>query len=246
MAVFKLLMARVADKFGRLEAFVLSTGLYMIGYAQQAASRGLYAYAGAQVVAAAGLNGVQILIMIFLADTSSLQNRAICLAIPLLPFLVNVWIGPSLANFILTRLNWRWGYGIWVVLTPAAFLPLAVTLIKQRRKTQANNPSSSPSLDSYTLWTRTRRLCDELDMIGLLLMTMALAFLLVPATLAVRTKLSAPCLSVMISFGIVCLMAIPFWELNEVLAPRPIIPRSFWKDRTIIAGLILISFSYGE
>ncbi|KAH9844677.1 Siderophore iron transporter mirC, partial [Teratosphaeria destructans] len=96
LSVVKPPMSKVADVFGRVEAFGLSIGLCVAGYVQQAASH-------------------NILIQIFIADTSDLLNRALVVTLPDVPFLVNVWVGPVLAEAVLEHLTWRWGYGLWAV-----------------------------------------------------------------------------------------------------------------------------------
>ncbi len=134
LSVVKPPMSKIADVFGRLEAFSLSIVLYVIGYIQQAAANDVKTYAAAQIFYSAGQTGLQILIQIFIADTSDLLNRALVVTLPDVPFLVNVWIGPPLADAILRNLTWRWGYAIWAVVLPVAFLPLALTLLINQRK----------------------------------------------------------------------------------------------------------------
>lgn len=111
-------MAKVADVFGRTEAFTISMALYILGYVQQAASQNIGAYASAQIFYAAGSTGLKILQQIFIADTSDLLNRALLSSLPDTPFLVTVWMGPEIAGKF-GEGPWRWGYGMWYVF----FLP---------------------------------------------------------------------------------------------------------------------------
>ncbi|OTA23580.1 hypothetical protein BTJ68_13004 [Hortaea werneckii EXF-2000] len=91
--------------------------------ADQAAANNVKTYAAAQIFYSAGQTGLQILVQIFIADTSDLLNRALIVTLPDIPFLVNVWIGPPLANTILQRLSWRWGYGRKKRLATAVAIP---------------------------------------------------------------------------------------------------------------------------
>lgn len=109
-------MAKVADVFGRTEAFTISMILYILGYVQQAASQNIGTYASAQIFYAAGSTGLRILQQIFIADTSDLLNRALLSSLPDTPFLVTVWIGPEIAGKLGTG-PWRRGYGMWHVLS---------------------------------------------------------------------------------------------------------------------------------
>ena len=129
-------MAKIANVFGRLEAFTLCIFIYVIGYIQQAGSTNVQTFAAAQIFYSAGFTGLQILQQIFIADTSDLLNRALFSSIPDIPFLITVWVGAPIAQSILsTGLdNWRWGYGLWAIVLPVAFLPLAVALALNMRK----------------------------------------------------------------------------------------------------------------
>ena len=104
-------MAKIANVFGRLEAFSISVFLYVIGYIQMAASNNVKTFASAQIFYSAGSTGLQILIQIFVADTSDLLNRALVSSLPDVPFLITVWVGPPIANSLLAHTTWRWGYG---------------------------------------------------------------------------------------------------------------------------------------
>lgn len=127
-------MAKIANVFGRLEAFSISVFLYIIGYIQMAGSNNVKTFASAQIFYSAGSTGLQILIQIFVADTSDLLNRALFSALPDVPFLITVWVGPPIANSILAHSTWRWGYGLWTIVLPAAFMPLALALLLNTRK----------------------------------------------------------------------------------------------------------------
>jgi MFS family permease len=246
LSVVKPPMAKIADVFGRFEAFSLCIVLYIIGYIQQAASNDVNTYATAQVFYAAGQTGLQILIQIFIADTSDLVNRALCSTIPALPYLVNVWVGPALADYLLVHLNWRWGYGIWAVVLPIAFLPLSLALLMSQRKAAMRGllPKSPFAGESWRDILRT--LWFELDFFGLVLISVAFGLILVPLTLASKAGWTNPNVAVSLVIGTICLFAIPFWERSKTLAPRAFFPRSFWRNKTLLAGLGLSFFYFSE
>ncbi|KAL8695057.1 MAG: hypothetical protein Q9218_000425 [Villophora microphyllina] len=91
-AVIKPPMAKIANAFGRLEAFSISVFLYVIGYIQMAGSNNVKTFASAQIFYSAGNTGLQILQQIFIADTSDLLNRALWSSLPDIPFLITVWV----------------------------------------------------------------------------------------------------------------------------------------------------------
>ncbi|KMU78208.1 siderophore iron transporter mirC [Coccidioides immitis RMSCC 3703] len=93
-AVIKPPMAKIADVFGRFEAFCIGVFIYVLGYIQMAASKNVQTYASAQIFYSAGSTGLQILQQVFIADSSDLLNRALFANLPDLPFLITVWVGP--------------------------------------------------------------------------------------------------------------------------------------------------------
>lgn len=246
MSVVKPPMAKVADVFGRFEAFGLSVLFYVIGFVQQAASDNVNTYAAAQIFYSAGQTGLQILIQIFIADTSDLVNRALCSTIPDIPFLANVWLGPALAETVLQNLNWRWGYGIWSIVLPVAFLPLALALVINQRKAAMRGilPTSQFAGESWSEMFKT--LWFELDFFGLVLIGFAFTLILIPLTLASKAGWTNPNLVAMLVIGAACLFAIPFWERSKTLAPHAFFPRAFWKNLTIMAGLAFSFFYFSE
>ncbi|WEW57797.1 hypothetical protein PRK78_003264 [Emydomyces testavorans] len=92
-AVIKPPVAKIADVFGRFEAFCISILFYVLGYVQMAASKNVQTYASAQIFYSAGSTGLQILQQVFIADSSDLLNRALFASLPELPFLVTLALG---------------------------------------------------------------------------------------------------------------------------------------------------------
>nr|POE79646.1 siderophore iron transporter mirc [Quercus suber] len=244
LSVVKPPMSKIADVFGRFEAFNLSVFLFIIGYAQQAASDSVNTYAAAQIFYSAGQTGLQILIQIFIADTSDLLNRALLVTLPDVPFLVNVWIGPPLADRILTDLNWRWGYGMWAVILPIAFTPLALTLFLTQRKAAKHGLLPPSVFQGQSAWKIACSLWYELDFFGLVLLCAGFSLILIPLTLGAHGNWSDPGLIAMLLLGGVCLVVFPFWERSKTLAPRAFFPRGLFKNRMALAGLAYAFFYF--
>lgn len=256
-------MAKIADVFGRLEAFAISIVLCVLGYILMAASKNVETYASAQIFYAAGSTGLQILQQVFIADTSSFLNRALFSSLPDSPFLVTVWIGPLIASAILATTTWRWGYGMWALILPVAFLPLALSLYLNRRKAEKlgilkpkhhhshshhNDSDDSDSDDSNTKTTTKIKniLLRDLDMIGTLLFSAGLSLILIPLTLISRSPsgFRDPKLLPMILLGLFFLILFPIWESHPRLAPHPLLPLSLLRSRTFVAGCALGFFYF--
>ena len=90
-------MAKIANVFGRLEAFSISVFLHVTGYIQMADFDNVKTFASAQIFYAAGSTGQQILQQIFIADMSDLLNRTLFSGLPDIAFLVAVGVGPLIA-----------------------------------------------------------------------------------------------------------------------------------------------------
>ncbi|OAA54126.1 siderochrome-iron transporter [Niveomyces insectorum RCEF 264] len=135
-AVIKPPMAKMADVFGRFEAFLGAVLLCVTGYVQMACSRNVQTFAAAQILYSAGITGLQVLQQIFVADTSDFRHRALLSSLPDTPFLITVWIGPSMAAAILAVTSWRWGYALWAFILPLAFLPLGASLAVKAYQTR--------------------------------------------------------------------------------------------------------------
>lgn len=245
-AVIKPPMAKVADVFGRFEAFCLSILIYVLGYIQMAASNNVQAYASAQIFYSAGSTGLQILQQVFIADSSSLLNRALLALLPELPFLVTVWIGPTIADAVLRHTSWRWGYGMWSIILPASFLPLALSLLLNQRKARRLNLIKPRSSRRRGILSVIRRTWYDLDMFGLILLSSAVTLILVPLTLAANAQdgwRNKRIIS-MIAVGLVCLIILPLWETSKRFAPKPLLSLHLLKQRTAVAGCVLAFFYF--
>jgi len=242
-AVIKPPMAKIADVFGRLEAFSISVVLLLLGYIQMAASRNVETYASAQIFYSAGGTGLQILQQVFIADTSDFRNRALFSSLPDSPFLVTVWIGPAIASAILAGSTWRWGYGMWAFILPVAFFPLALSLFLNGRKAERMGllkKRHHASDDEHATET-LKRLFYDLDVVGTLLFSAGLALILIPLTLVSRSPdgWHDRGYLTMIATGIILLVLFPFWESRPDLAPHPLLPLDLLRSRTFCAGCAL-------
>ncbi|KAF3915285.1 hypothetical protein AA313_de0201546 [Arthrobotrys entomopaga] len=239
-------MAKIADVFGRFEAFAISILLFVIGYIMLASSSSVQTYAGAQVFYAAGSTGLLILQQIFIADTTDLLNRALFSSLPDLPFLWTVWAGPEVGAAVLKHTSWRWGYGMWAIILPVCALPLLGALFLNMLKAKKKG-LVAPSAVREMGWGRFLvRTFWDLDIIGMLLFTAALCLILIPLTLGAGAsgKWKNPSLIAMLVVGGVCLIVFPFFEMSKKLAPSPLLHLRLLKNRTVMAGTLIAVFYF--
>lgn len=62
-------------------------------------------------------NGLSYTLSIFVADTSSLKNRGLMFAVIASPYIITVWVGGPVATSFLNGIGWRWGYGIFAIVS---------------------------------------------------------------------------------------------------------------------------------
>lgn len=242
-------MAKVADVFGRFEAFCVSILIYILGYIQMAASTNVQTYASAQIFYSAGSTGLQILQQVFIADSSDLLNRAFLALLPEFPFLVTVWLGPTIADAVLRTSSWRWGYGMWAIILPAAFLPLALSLLlNQRKARRLNLIKSSRHKRKQSLFSVVKRTWYDLDVGGLTMLSAAVTLILVPLTLAANSKngWGNTNIIVMMVVGVVLLCFLPLWEGSKKLAPKPLLSLHLLRQRTALAGCALAFWYFSK
>ena len=238
-------MAKIANVFGRLEAFTISIFIYVAGYIQMAGSNNVKTFASAQIFYSAGSTGLQILIQIFVADTSDLLNRALFSSLPDIPFLITVWAGPPLANSLLSQTTWRWGYGTWTIVLPVAFLPLALSLFLNMRKAARLNLLPAYPWKGRTILDGSKNLWYELDIMGLLLLSAAISLILIPLTLAATAKSHWHNASIlaMVIVGCLSLLIFPICESSHKLAPHPFLSLRLLTNRNVLTGCA-IGFLY--
>lgn len=241
-------MAKIANAFGRLEAFSVSVFLYVIGYIQMAGSNNVKAFASAQIFYSAGGTGLQILQQIFIADTSDLLNRALWSSLPDIPFLITVWVGAPIANSLLAHTTWRWGYGMWTIVLPVAFLPLALALFLNMRKAKKLHQLAPSPWKGQRFIGGVKSVWYELDIMGLLLLSAAFSLILIPCTLAQRAKggWKNGSMIAMVVVGCICVVIFPYWESSPRRAPRPFLSLRSFKNRTSVAGCAIAFFYFGK
>lgn len=123
--VLKLPLAKTLQLWGRAEALLVSTAIYIVGMILLAACNGANAFAAGYVLYWIGYYCIYLILDIFVADTSGLRSRAFAFAFASTPFICTAFTGSLVATHIRLNSGWRWGYGIFCIVQPAIFCPLA-------------------------------------------------------------------------------------------------------------------------
>lgn len=235
----------MAAIFGRLSAFGLCIAMCVVGYAMMAASASARTFAAAQMYYAAGSAGLQVLQQVLVADTTDVLDRALFSSLPEVPFLVTTWVGPLVGGAIVASSTWRWAYGVWAIILPVVFLPLALTLFVAGRRGRKLVPrplsNRNRNVTRRGPLAALTRAWHSLDAGGTILLMLALTAILVPLSLAKTSQ--GPELIALVVVGGVLLVAFPFWEASKKLAPSPLVPPALLKSRTFCVGCC-IGFLY--
>jgi MFS family permease len=89
-----------------------------------------------QVIYWIGHNGIAYVLDVFIADTSSLENRGLALAFSTSPYIATTFAGPSVAQRFYQTSGWRWAFGAFSIIIPFACAPIVLIFISNRRKAE--------------------------------------------------------------------------------------------------------------
>ncbi|KAJ4228200.1 hypothetical protein NW759_004280 [Fusarium solani] len=177
--VFKLTLAKVLGVFGRPQGYLLFIIFLTMGLVMMAGCNGIKTYAAAQVFYWVGYNGVDFSLHIFIADTSALKNRGLMIAYASSPYIITTWITGYMTTAFLKGPGFRWGYGVFCIVTPAVTLPLFGLFMYYYYK--AKHMGLVPKRESNRKWREsTYHYAREFDAVGLLLITAGIALFLLP------------------------------------------------------------------
>lgn len=132
--VLKLPLAKTLQLWGRAEALLFSTAIYTLGMIILAACNGPNAFAAGYVLYWIGYYCIYLILDIFVADTTGLRSRAFAFAFASTPFICTAFTGSLAAQSIYNSSGWRWGYGIFCIIQPVVFCPLALLFKFYERK----------------------------------------------------------------------------------------------------------------
>ncbi|KAK4049011.1 hypothetical protein OIV83_004372 [Microbotryomycetes sp. JL201] len=242
-------IAGMADVWGRLEAYSVCLFLYALGYVVVASAQSVYAYAAGASINVVGITGLFLLQNIIIGDISSLRNRLFWSIFPSIPGTINVWVSGNITQSLLGARQengsmWRWGIGMFCILTPALATPIMLTLGIGMRKSSSTKlavvaPTASTERSRLTLKQKVVSVFWQLDLVGLLLFVAGAGMVLVTITIAngKGSKWSdAHCIALLVVGGLCCIGFV-LWE--RFGARHPLIPFALMKNRTVIICMLI-------
>ncbi|KAI5296047.1 hypothetical protein KEM52_005910, partial [Ascosphaera acerosa] len=256
--ISKIPLARIFDIWGRPRGFTLVIVILILGLVMMASCNGVKMYAAAQVFHMVGHNGYSYFCQIFIADTVPLESRAFVNALVISPFIITAWIGGPVVTALYHHSNWRWGFGMFAVILPVVCTPLwtiwglgyreavAKGLLtrsaSQVSSTNDDESSTSSASDrkqrKYSILHATRRIIDEFDVVGLLLLCAGLSLFLLPFSIYTYQAAGwrSPLIICLIIFGGLSIIAFACWE--RWFAPKCFLQYSTLTNRTVVGACL--------
>ncbi|KAK4515788.1 uncharacterized protein ATC70_010742 [Mucor velutinosus] len=224
--------AKFINIFGRPQGFALMVGSMTVGLIMMAGCQNVTTYCAAQVFYSVGSSTINFSMTIFIADTTSLKNRAFMIAFTASPWIATVWAYGPAAQRILDTIGFRWNFGIWAIVIPIVCSPLCglfyYNYLKAIKAGLIVKPKSNRTFAQSCYYYAV-----EFDVIGLLLICAGLALFLLSFNLYSYqpNQWKSPLIVCFLVFGILLMIAFGCWE--KWGAPITFIPWSLLMDRTV-------------
>lgn len=243
----KLPFAKLIDIWGRPQGFALMVISSTIGYIMMAGCNSVATYLVAQLFYQIGYTGVQFCIMIFIADTCSLRNRAFVLAFSSSPDIATAYAaGPAASRAYHNGIGWRWCYGMWAVIVPILCAPLFGLFYHHDKLAEHRGLVAKDSHECRrrTWYQLILYYLTEFDVIGLLLLSAGLALFLLTFSLYAHQphKWRQPFIIAFFVAGGLLVIAFAIYE--RFFAPVTFFPWALMKNRTVIFTYTMVAALY--
>ncbi|CEG63624.1 hypothetical protein RMATCC62417_00739 [Rhizopus microsporus] len=235
--------AKLINVWGRPQGFALMVFSMTIGLIMMAGCNNVKTYCAAQVFYQVGSSGLSFIMTIFIADTTSLKNRAFMIAFEASPWIATVWAYGPAAQSILNTIGFRWGFGIWAIVIPIVCTPLFGLFYYNLLK--ARKAGLIPQKESSRTWTESVvYYTKEFDVVGLLLICTGLALFLLSFSLYSYQpeQWKSPLIICFLIFG--GLLIIAFAAYEKWCASVTFIPWNLMMDRTVFSTYTMAASIY--
>ncbi|EME42698.1 hypothetical protein DOTSEDRAFT_36512 [Dothistroma septosporum NZE10] len=228
--VLKLPFAKASDVLGRAETYAFAVSLYVVAYVVVALAGSFNVFALGSAIYTAGAAGTHVLTFVLIADFTSMRSRGLAANAFFLPSLITPAISGILVDKVINGIGWRWGYGILAIFYPAGAAFLVITLFRKQREAR----KAGVVIEEKTTF---REFASQVDLGGVLLLTLGLAMVLIPITLSSKSSghWKTGWVPALFVFGIILLLA--GWQYERRIARHPAVPGSYFKYAAIAATL---------
>ncbi|KAL1901303.1 hypothetical protein Cpir12675_000536 [Ceratocystis pirilliformis] len=234
----QLALAKVSDVFGRVESFTSMLLITLIGLVMKAFAKDIQTYVAAHVLYWVGYVGQTYVVNVMIADMTSLRNRMIIFGINTTPVICSTFAGPKIAERFYEDLNFRWAFGAFAIILAGVSIPCIALLLISESK--ARERGLLPKRDNgRSVFESLKYYAIEFDIVGLILIIAAWAFLLLPYSLVGYAPHGWKT-DYIIAFEVVGVILFPIFALWECkYAAVKFLPWKYLCDRTIIGSCLL-------
>ena len=235
--------ARLIEVWGRPESFSLMVLLTTLGTVMMACCQNVETYCAAQVFYYVGYYGIQFSLVILIADSAPIRNRALLFGIVWSPSLCSIWAYGPAANSILRTIGFRWGFGVWSIAIPVFCAPLTFLMFRYYGAARRAGVIAKPR--SHERWPKsTMYWIKEFDVVGLLILATGLSLLLLALSIYSYQAQGwkSPMILSFVTIGPLLLVAFGLYE--KYLAPTTFVPAKLLKDRTVVWTNVMAATLY--
>ncbi|KAJ4177203.1 hypothetical protein NW755_013988 [Fusarium falciforme] len=241
--VIRLPYAKLLDVWGRPHCLSLMVILTVLGSVMMGACDSVETYCAAQVFYYVGYYGIQFSLVIFISDSAPIQNRGLLFGIVWSPSLISTWAYGPAADRILSRLGYRWGFGVWCIIIPVVCAPLLGLMFKFDRTAREAGLIKRPE-HGRTLKQTIIFYLKEFDILGLLVLATGLSLLLLALSIYSYQKegWKSPLIISFLVFG--PLLIISFVLYETYLASSSFLPWYLMRNRTVVGTNLMAATLY--
>jgi hypothetical protein len=160
------------------------------------------------------------------------------------PFIFTTWAGGPISDRVLAGAGWRWGFGMWAIVTPVVVLPLCAIFFWNQRKAAKEgvfkNEWTLRDFSPRSVWNYM----IEVDLPGILILATGMTLFLLPMNIYSRQSEGwrSPMIISMTVVGGILILAFAAYE--RFLAPKTFIPYNLLSDRTVFFGGLMFTFVF--
>ncbi|KAF2218103.1 hypothetical protein CERZMDRAFT_108645 [Cercospora zeae-maydis SCOH1-5] len=234
-AILKLSVAKVADVMGTAETYCLMLIFYLLSCTLRFGSTSFGMFATGSFWGIIAHGGTQILILVSICNLTTMRMRGLAGNAFYLPTILTSWVAGIVVERMIAGSGWRWGYGMFAVIMPVAFVALISSLfaLQRQARTKGQIMVQKPHAMSF---------CSQVDLGGLVLLSGGLLFLLLSITITSEEVTNdAPWMPswavVSMMFGTILLLGVIPHE--RYWASCPAIPVRYFWSRAITASILI-------
>ena len=157
-------------------------------------------------------------------------------------YIVTTWAGGPVSEAFISGAGWRWGFGVFSIITPAVVVPLIALFFWNQHRAQRMGviPSEKQRID----FASVKKFVIEFDLLGIFFLAAGMGMFLTPLSIwsYQEQQWRSPLIICLIIFGGLLIVAFTLYEC--FLAPVNFVPMRLLADRNVILSGIGLGFVF--